>query len=251
MARGAINSGMDDFATRLEKVKAQIAEAAARVKRDASEVEIVAVTKTQTVEVVREAMRAGLHTFGENKVQEAGRKIAELERGSWRLIGHLQTNKAKVAVQIFDSIDSVDRLELAEEIDLRAEAFSKTQNVLLQVNVAGESSKFGCTPETARELAEAINNLPRLTLRGLMTIAPFSEEPEKSRPHFARLRELRDKLESDTGLQLPVLSMGMSGDFAVAVEEGATSVRIGTALFGARLTLKQQRPEDPSFIEST
>jgi pyridoxal phosphate enzyme (YggS family) len=242
---------MDDFAARLEKVRAQVAEAAARAARDVAEIEIVAVSKTQTVEIIREAMRAGLHTFGENKVQEAARKIAELERGSWRLIGHLQTNKAKLAVQLFDSIDSVDRLELAEEIDRRAEPLGKTQNVLLQVNVAGESSKFGCTPEAARELAEAINNLPRLTLRGLMTIAPYAEDPEKSRPHFARLRELRDTLERETGLQLPVLSMGMSGDFTVAVEEGATSVRIGTALFGPRLTLKQQRPADPSFVEST
>jgi len=242
---------MDDFAARLEKVREQIAAAASRAKREPTEIELVAVSKTQTVENIREAMRAGLHTFGENKVQEAGRKIAELERGSWHLIGHLQINKAKVAVQIFDSIDSVDRLELAQEIDLRAEPVGKTQNVLLQVNVAGESTKFGCSPEAARSLAEAINNLPRLTVRGLMTIAPFSEEAEKSRPHFAALRDLRDTLERETGLKLPVLSMGMSGDFAVAIEEGSTSVRIGTALFGPRLTLKQQRPADPSFAEST
>jgi hypothetical protein len=184
-------------------------------------------------------------------VQEAARKIAELERGSWHLIGHLQTNKAKLAVQLFDSIDSVDRLELAEEIDRRAEPLGKTQNVFLQVNVAGESSKFGCTPEAARELADTINGLPRLCLRGLMTIAPYTDEPEQSRPHFAALRELRDTLERETGLHLPVLSMGMSGDFAIAIEEGSTSVRIGTALFGPRLTLKQQRPSDPSFAEST
>jgi uncharacterized pyridoxal phosphate-containing UPF0001 family protein len=225
---------MDDFAARLEKVQEQIAAATSRAKRDPHEIELVAVSKTQTVENIREAMRAGIHTFGENKVQEAARKIAELERGSWHLIGHLQTNKAKVAVQIFDSIDSLDRLELAQEIDTLAEAVGKTQNVLLQVNVAGEST-----------------NLPRLTLRGLMTIAPYAEEAEKSRPHFAALRELRDTLEHDTGLKLPVLSMGMSGDFAVAIEEGSTSVRIGTALFGPRLTLKQQRPADPSFAEST
>jgi pyridoxal phosphate enzyme (YggS family) len=242
---------MDDFPSRLEKVQAQIAEAATRAGRNASEIELVAVSKTQTVEVILDAMRAGLTIFGENKVQEAARKIAELERGSWRLIGHLQTNKAKLAVQIFDSIDSVDRLELAQEIDLRAAAFGKTQNVLLQVNVAGESSKFGCTPEAARALAEEINGLPRLTLRGLMTIAPYAEEAERSRPQFARLRELRDTLEHDTGLRLPVLSMGMSGDFAIAVEEGSTNVRIGTALFGPRLTLKQQRPADPGFVEST
>jgi pyridoxal phosphate enzyme (YggS family) len=242
---------MDDFSTRLGKVREQIANAARRARHDPAEIELVAVSKTQTVDIIRDAMRAGLHVFGENKVQEAARKIGELERGSWHLIGHLQTNKAKIAVQLFDSIDSVDRLELAQEIDLRAEPLGKTQNVLLQVNVAGESSKFGCTPEAARELADAINGLPRLCLRGLMTIAPFADEAELSRPHFARLRELRDTLERDTGLKLPVLSMGMSGDFAVAIEEGSTSVRIGTALFGARLTLKQQRPADPSFIEST
>jgi pyridoxal phosphate enzyme (YggS family) len=242
---------MDDFSTRLEKVQAQIAEAAQRAGRNPSDIELIAVSKTQTVDIIREAMRAGLHVFGENKVQEAARKIAELERGSWHLIGHLQTNKAKLAVQLFDSIDSVDRLELAEEIDRRAEPLGKTQNVLLQVNVAGESSKFGCTPEAARGLAGAINGLPRLCLRGLMTIAPYADEPEESRPHFAALRELRNKLERETGLQLPVLSMGMSSDFAIAIEEGSTSVRIGTALFGARLTLKQQRPSDPSFAEST
>jgi hypothetical protein len=242
---------MDDFAARLKKVQEKIAAAASRAKRDPAEIELIAVSKTQTVENIREAMRAGIHTFGENKVQEAARKIAELERGSWHLIGHLQINKAKVAVQIFDSIDSVDRLELAQEIDTRVETVGKTQNVLLQVNVAGESTKFGCSPDAARSLAESINNLPRLCLRGLMTIAPFAEEPEPSRPHFAALRDLRDTLERETGLQLPVLSMGMSGDFAVAIEEGSTSVRIGTALFGPRLTLKQQRSADPSFAEST
>jgi pyridoxal phosphate enzyme (YggS family) len=242
---------MADFSTRLELVQSQINTAAKRAGRDSADIEIVAVSKTQTVENIREAMRAGINIFGENKVQEAARKIAELERGSWHLIGHLQTNKAKLAVQLFDSIDSVDRLELAEEIDRRAEPLGKTQNVLLQVNVAGESAKFGCTPEAARELADAIKGLPRLCLRGLMTIAPYTDEPEQSRPHFAALRELRDTLERETGLHLPVLSMGMSGDFAIAVEEGSTSVRIGTALFGARLTLKQQRPSDPSFAEST
>jgi uncharacterized pyridoxal phosphate-containing UPF0001 family protein len=123
--------------------------------------------------------------------------------------------------------------------------------VLLQVNVAGESTKSGCAPDAARALAEKINALPRLALRGLMTIAPYTPDAEKSRPHFAALRELRDRLEADTGLHLPVLSMGMSGDYAVAVEEGATQVRVGTALFGERLTRKQQRPEDPSFTEST
>jgi pyridoxal phosphate enzyme (YggS family) len=242
---------MDDFSLRLRKIEQDIATAAQRAKRDPAEVELIAVCKTQTVAAIQEAMRAGVRVFGENKVQEARGKIEELGRGTWHLIGHLQTNKAKDAVRLFDSIDSVDRAELAEEINHRADLHGKTQNVLLQVNVAGESTKFGCAPEAARALAEKINALPRLALHGLMTIAPYTPDPEKSRPHFAALRELRDQLQSDTGLHLPVLSMGMSGDFAVAIEEGATQVRIGTALFGERLTRKQQRPEDPSFTEST
>jgi pyridoxal phosphate enzyme (YggS family) len=242
---------MDDFSLRLRKIEEAIATTAQRAKRDSTQIEIIAVTKTQPVAAIQEAMRAGLVLFGENKVQEARGKIEELGRGTWHLIGHLQSNKAKDAVRLFDSIDTVDRAELAEEINLRADALGKTQNVLLQVNVAGESTKFGCAPDIARELAEKINALPRLALHGLMTIAPFTPDPEKSRPHFAALRELRDRLVTETGLHLPVLSMGMSGDFAVAIEEGATQVRIGTALFGERLTRKQQRPEDPSFLEST
>jgi pyridoxal phosphate enzyme (YggS family) len=242
---------MQDISSRLATIQSEIDSAAQRAKRDSSEIEIIAVSKTQLEPTIREAMQAGLTLFGENKVQEARGKIESLGRGVWHLIGHLQSNKAKDAVRLFDSIDSVDRLDLAEEINHRADALGKTQNVLLQVNIAGESTKYGCAPEAARSIAEAINNLPRLTLCGLMTIAPFSPDPEKSRPHFAGLRELRDKLESDTGLKLPTLSMGMSGDYIVAVEEGATHLRIGTALFGERLKLKQRRPEDPSFIEST
>jgi pyridoxal phosphate enzyme (YggS family) len=242
---------MEDLSSRLAAIQGEIASAAQRARRDPAEIEIIAVSKTQPETAVQEAMRAGLTLFGENKVQEARGKIESLGRGAWHLIGHLQSNKAKDAVRLFDSIDSVDRLDLAEEINHRADAIGKTQNVLLQVNIAGESTKFGCSPESARSLAETINNLPRLTLCGLMTIAPFSLDPEKSRPHFAGMRELRDKLETDTGLKLPTLSMGMSGDYMVAVEEGATHLRIGTALFGERLKLKQRRPEDPSFIEST
>lgn len=242
---------MEDLATRLDHIQSTIVEAARRTNRDPSKIELIAVSKTQPTEIIHQAMRAGVMRFGENKVQEARGKIETLGRGIWHLIGHLQTNKAKDAVRLFDSIDSVDRLELAEEIARRAEVIGKTQNVLLQVNIARESTKFGCSPESARALAEEINALPRLNLRGLMTIAPYSLDPEKSRPHFAGLRELRTKIETDTGLHLPVLSMGMSGDFIVAIEEGSTCVRIGTAIFGERLTLKQRRPEDPSFIEST
>jgi len=242
---------MEDFSSRLDKIQSAIADAAQRSGRDPAQIELVAVSKTHPAEAIREAMRAGVTHFGENKVQEARGKIEELGRGIWRLIGHLQSNKVRDAVRLFDFIDSVDQRELAEEVNRHADAAGKTQNILLQVNIAGESTKFGCAPDAASALAESINALPRLSLRGLMTIAPYSPEPEKSRPHFAGLRELRDKIETDTGLRLPVLSMGMSGDYVVAIEEGSTCVRVGTALFGERLKLKQRRPEDPSFIEST
>jgi pyridoxal phosphate enzyme (YggS family) len=242
---------MEDFVSRLASIQEQIASAATRAKRNPGEIELVAVSKTQPADAVREALRAGVIHLGENKVQEARGKIDEIGRGIWHLIGHLQTNKAREAVRLFDFIDSVDRLELAEELNTRAEPLGKIQNVLLQVNVAGESTKFGCAPDQAKALAESINALPRLALHGLMTIAPYSDDPEKSRPHFAALRELRDQIQIATGLQLPILSMGMSGDFQVAIEEGSTSVRIGTALFGERLKIKQRRPEDPSFTEST
>ena len=242
---------MDDFASRFAKINNAIALAAKKARRDPSEIQLLAVSKTQPAEAIQEAIRVGITHFGENKVQEARGKIDELSRGVWHLIGHLQSNKAKEAVRLFDSIESVDRADLAQEINHRAEDLGKIQSVLLQVNIAGESTKFGCAPDAARALAEVINNLPRIGLQGLMTIAPYSPEPEKSRPHFAGLRELRDRVEADTGLRLPVLSMGMSGDFAVAIEEGSTCVRIGTALFGERLKLKQRRPEDPSFTEST
>jgi len=232
---------MDDISSRLAKINESIAVAAQKANRNPSEIELLAVSKTQPVEAIQEAMRAGITHFGENKVQEGRGKIESLGRGVWHLIGHLQSNKAREAVRLFDSIDSVDRLDLASEIDHRAEALGKVQDVLLQVNIAGESTKFGCSPESAQTLAETINALPRLCLRGLMTIAPYSPEPEKSRPHFAGLRQLRDKIEASTGLRLPVLSMGMSGDFLVAIEEGSTCVRIGTALFGERLKLKQQK----------
>jgi hypothetical protein len=242
---------MDDFSSRLARIHDAIALTAQKSGREPGEIELLAVSKTQPAEAIQEAIRAGITHFGENKVQEARGKIEALARGVWHLIGHLQSNKVRDAVRLFDSIDSVDRTDLAGEIDHRAEALGKIQSVLLQVNIAGESTKFGCPPDAARALAEAMNALPRLCLRGLMTIAPYSPEPEKSRPHFAGLRGLRDKIEADTGLRLPVLSMGMSGDFGVAIEEGSTCVRIGTALFGERLKLKQRRPEDPSFTEST
>jgi len=225
---------MDDFSLRLRKIEEAIAAAAKKAGRNPAAIELIAVSKTQPADVISQAMRAGMLRFGENKVQEARGKIEELGRGVWHLIGHLQSNKAKDAVRLFDSIDSVDRAELAEEINSRAHALGKTQNVLLQVNIAGESTKSGCAPEAASALAMKINELHHLALHGLMAIAPYTPDPEKSRPHFAALRHLRDQLELQTGLKLPVLSMGMSGDFALAIEEGATRIRVGTALFGKR-----------------
>ncbi len=222
-----------ELAERFAAIQEKVAEALKRSGRT-GKVEIVAVSKTQPLEVIQAAMSAGILRFGENKVQEAKAKIDVLERGVWHLIGHLQTNKARDAVRLFHSIDSVDRLDLAQEINQRALTMGKTQNVLLQVNVSGEGTKFGCAPGDALTLAEQINAMGRLTLNGLMTIAPVAVEPEKVRPVFVRLRELRDEIEAKTGLKLPDLSMGMSGDYLVAVEEGSTAVRIGSALFGAR-----------------
>jgi pyridoxal phosphate enzyme (YggS family) len=168
-------------------------------------------------------------------VQEAHAKIELLgERGRWHLIGHLQTNKAKLAAQIFDQIDSLDSLELAQLLSQAASDTGRHLPVLLQVNVAGESQKFGVRPAEVAALATAVNALPGLELQGLMTIPPFCEKAEESRPYFVQLREWRDRVETETGLHLPQLSMGMSHDFTIAIEEGSTQVRVGSALFGAR-----------------
>ncbi len=211
-----------------------MAAAAQKSGRDSSAIELIAVTKTHPPEAVQQALRAGIRHLGENKVQEARTKVEQVSGGIWHLIGHLQTNKVKVAVQVFDRIDSVDSLELAQEISKRAEAIGKTIPILMEINIAGESSKFGVKPEEASALAEKFNSLPRLELRGVMTLAPVAEDPEKVRPYFLKLRELRNQMERETGLLLPDLSMGMSHDFEVAIEEGSTMVRLGTILFGTR-----------------
>ncbi|MDX2225813.1 MAG: YggS family pyridoxal phosphate-dependent enzyme [Verrucomicrobiae bacterium] len=225
----------ENLSTRLGEIRQRIAESAAKSGREADAVTLLAVTKKVPLEVLREARYLGLLLFGENKVQEAKVKIPELPANlRWHMIGHLQSNKARDAVHLFDMIHSVDSPALARDLNKWADHFSKTTKILLEVNVSGESSKFGLPPETLPATAEMINALPRLECHGLMTLAPYAEDPEKSRPHFARLRELRDHLESTLGLRLPVLSMGMSGDYQVAIEEGSTLVRIGTALFGKR-----------------
>jgi hypothetical protein len=224
-----------DLATNIQAVRERMAAACERAGRDPSTVTLLAVTKTQPPEVVNEAARLGLTLFGENKVQEARAKIPLCSnRLRWHMIGHLQSNKAREAVHLFEMIQSVDSLALAQEINKRAEQAGKTMPILLEVNIVGEASKFGYAPEALlRDLLE-INRLPRLEIHGLMTIPPWSPLPEKVRPVFRRLRELKAQCEDLLGAPLPQLSMGMTSDFEVAIEEGATLVRVGTALFGER-----------------
>ena len=234
---------MKDLMEILDEVRGNITAACARARRDPAEVEIIAVTKTHGAEVVKEAWDAGLRIVGENKVQEAAwKKPASVTGPMWHLIGHLQSNKVRHALELFDFIHSVDSVKLADRINLIADEMGVSPRILLEVNVSGEKSKSGMTPEsvesTLRHIAEAC---PRVTVEGLMTMAPFSENPEDARPYFRRLRELRDGLEQKLGMRLPRLSMGMSGDYEVAVEEGATWVRLGTVLFGERPKTKTVR----------
>lgn len=221
----------DNFAA----LQTRIAAACARAGRAPAEVQLLAVSKGQPAGSVEAAARAGLSAFGESKVQEAKQKIPMCAGSlSWHMIGHLQTNKCRDAVQLFTMIQSVDSLHLAEELNRRCEAAAKQMPVLLEVNVAGEASKFGYTPSRLLAELDTLNQLPRVEIHGLMTIAPYATEAERVRPCFRELRELKQRCEDRLGASLPHLSMGMSSDFEVAVEEGATIVRVGTALFGER-----------------
>ena len=233
---------MRDLSEILTEVNAKIRAACRKAGRDPSEVEIIAVTKTHGEEVVQEAWNAGLAIVGENKVQEAAwKKPASVSGPSWHLIGHLQSNKVRPALELFDYIHSVDSQKLSDKINAVADVIGASPRILLEVNVSGEQSKSGLPPTAVRGLLEHIRTeCPRITVEGLMTMAPFSENPEDARPHFRRLRELRDSLQQELGIGLPRLSMGMSGDYEVAVEEGATWVRLGTVLFGERPKLKKQ-----------
>jgi len=198
-------------------------------------VALLAVTKSHPPESVAAAAQLGLNLFGENKVQEARAKIPHCPgRLRWHFIGHLQSNKCRDAVELFEMIQSVDSLPLAQEIAKRAEQAAKTMPILLEINVAGEASKFGYAPEKLLAELASINALPKIEIHGLMTVPPYVPDPEKARPHFQRLRALKERCEQILGAPLLHLSMGMSGDFEVAIEEGATMVRIGTALFGPR-----------------
>lgn len=193
------------------------------------------VSKNHPASAVTELVSLGLTLFGENRIQEAKVKIpAAPGRARWHFIGHLQSNKARDAVALFEMVQGVDSLAIAEELQKQAAKQSRRLGILLEVNVAGESSKFGWNPDRVVEAIPAVNALDRLELHGLMTIAPYSPDPGRARPYFRRLRELRERCEQVLGAPLPVLSMGMSGDLEVAIEEGSTLVRVGTDLFGPR-----------------
>jgi len=228
-----------DISANLNQVRQRISAACARVGRDPATVELMTVSKGHPAEVVCAAAELGLSLFGENRIQEAKAKIGLCpNRLRWHLIGHLQSNKCRDAVSFFAMIQSVDSLALAQEINKWAEKYAKTMPVLIEVNVAGESSKFGYTPERVLSELKEINALPKIEVHGLMTVAPFAQEAEKVRPVFRRLRELKGECEEILGAPLPQLSMGMSGDFEVAVEEGATMIRLGSAVLGPRAALK-------------
>jgi hypothetical protein len=242
------------IAGNIAQIRQRMAAAALRAGRQPGEVALMAVSKTMPADRIREAFEAGQRLFGENRVQEFQSKHAELsaaspsvasaavcnvfsiERAQFHLIGHLQSNKAVKAAELFQAVDSVDSLRLAERLDAAAAKLGKTLRILIEVNIGGELAKSGVEPGSAElvRIFESASRLPHLEIRGLMTVPPFAEDPEASRPHFRRLRELRDRLTTQTKLGLPELSMGMSHDFEVAIEEGSTCVRVGTAIFGAR-----------------
>ena len=230
---------MNDIAQNLERVQAQIADAARKSGRASNDIQLVAVSKTHEAEKVRAAFDAGQETFGESRVQEARVKIPLLPSAvRWHFIGRLQKNKVRHALPLFELFHSIDSLALAENMNRIAEEEGLHPRVLLEANVAGEGSKIGFEPETLRAQFEQINSLGRITVEGLMAIPPLAEEAEASRKYFVALRELRDQLERESQTKLPQLSMGMSHDFLVAIEEGATFVRVGTAIFGARTPMR-------------
>ena len=223
---------------RLEQVRERIRQACESCNRDADSVHLVAVSKTIAAGTVKEAIEAGVTILGENYVQEAREKFNALVRYpvSWHFIGHLQSNKAKYAVRLFDLIHSVDSFKLARELNKQAEKVGKIQQILVQVNISAENTKAGTSADEAPGLISEISQLENLSIRGLMTMPPYFYQPEKVKPFFAALRQLRDRIKTQSlpNISLEELSMGMTGDFEVAIQEGATLVRIGTAIFGER-----------------
>jgi pyridoxal phosphate enzyme (YggS family) len=230
---------MPSIAENLERVCEQIAQAAAKAGRAIDEIEVVAITKTHPAEKVREAIEAGQTLFGESRVQEARAKIPELPSNlRWHFVGHLQKNKIRYALPLFELFHGVDSLALAQEMNRIAVDEGMHPRVLLEVNVAGEGSKFGFSPDTLRQQMEELLALQRLSILGLMTIPPLADKAEASRRYFVELRQLRDRLQTEFHVDLPQLSMGMTQDFPIAVEESATLVRVGTAIFGERRARK-------------
>ena len=228
---------MEELRENLKRINERIAEAASRARRKPEDIQLVAVTKTVETERIREGIEAGLEVLGENRVQEAEGKILELGHGvQWHMIGHLQTNKVKKAVALFDMIHSVDSLHLAFEIEKRASALGKQMPILLQVDLAGEETKSGFSKEELFDELHQMAGLANIKICGVMTIPPFFPDPEASRPYFRELSDLREKIAGiyPEGVRMDILSMGMSQDFEVAIQEGANMVRIGTALFGPR-----------------
>jgi len=219
----------------LETINKKIKEAALKVNRDPQEIKLVAVTKTATLEQIKEAINEGVKIIGENKVQEATEKYQVLTTEvKWHLIGHLQTNKVKYAVEIFDLIHSVDSIKLAKEIVKRSVQFKKIIDVLIEVNISGEETKYGYNPEKVEAFLKEISEFSGIRVRGLMTIAPISKNKEEVRPYFRRLRELSERIRDKNikNIKMDYLSMGMTDDFEIAIEEGANMVRIGRGIFG-------------------
>jgi|ERR1700733_2807628 len=229
------------IAENLAAIRDRIGVAAARAHRRPEEINLMAVSKMHPPERIREAYAAGQRVFGENRIQEFGAKmpsLAELIETEFHMIGHLQTNKSAKAAELFAAIDSIDSLKLADKLNSAARELNKTLDVLVEINVGGEAAKTGIAPES-EELESLLRSAPRLEalrFRGLMTVPPFTENPEGARPYFRKLRELRDTIAERKlrGIPMDVLSMGMSHDFEVAIEEGSTCVRVGTAIFGER-----------------
>ncbi len=229
---------MQTIENRLKKVKHRIDKAAVACNRNPASITLVAVSKTVSAQNVQQAITAGVTTLGENYVQEARDKISALEDypAAWHFIGHLQSNKAKYAVKLFDLIHSVDSLKLARELNKQAQKNDKIQRILIQVNISQEETKSGIAVDETLGLIEEVGRLGNLSIKGLMTMPPFFNQPERVRPFFAALRNLRNQIQKNTvpNVSMDELSMGMTGDFEVAIQEGATMVRIGTAIFGER-----------------
>ena len=225
---------MSTIRENLLRVMERIDRAARRAGRDPKEIKLVAVSKTVEADRIQVAIEAGVSILGENYVQEAQKKIEEIGHPvAWHFIGHLQTNKAKNAIRLFEMIHSLDSLPLAEELNRRAEQGGQVAKVMIEVNISGEATKFGTDEEKVFSIARGILNLDHLSLEGLMTMPPYFDSPEMSRPYYIKLRELKEKMIRE-GIPLKELSMGMSNDFEIAIEEGATYVRVGTAIFGER-----------------